>query len=163
MASSSVNPVCASARMLNAEFDIAEHPQLADHNTNQFFSEYVTGIFRGRDPYLAHNLKGTTLISFSLPTDLSSLSDRGVVPVLGIFHGSHEVSNALHGYRSGIVWQHQRSHSDMERLAVWPWRNIKIMSCTSCSYCFSSQKSNIAFLRLHALIANLRLHGAAAA
>ncbi len=87
-----MNPVCVRAWMLNAEFNIAEHPQLADHDTNQIFLEYVKGIFRGRDPYLAHNLKGTTLISFSLPTDLSSLSDRGVVPVLGIFHGSHEVS-----------------------------------------------------------------------
>ncbi len=80
MASSSVNPVCASAWMLNAEFNIVEHPQLADHDTNQIFSEYVKAIFRGRDPYLVHNLKG--LISFSLPTDLLSLSDRGVVPVL---------------------------------------------------------------------------------
>ncbi len=107
MASSSVNPVRARARMLNAEFDIAEHLQLADHDTNQIFSEYVKGIFRGRDPYLAHNLKGTTFISFSLQTDLSSLSDQGVVPVLGIFHGSHEVSmgtvQALFGNIRGLT------------------------------------------------------------
>jgi hypothetical protein len=37
-------------------------------------------------------MKGTTLISFSMPTDQSSLSNRDVVPVLGIFHGSHAVS-----------------------------------------------------------------------
>ncbi len=90
--SSSVHPMSAYAWVLNAEFNIAEHPQLAYPDTNQIFSEYVKGIFCGRDPYLADNMKGTTLISFSMPTDLSSLSNRDVVPVLGIFHGSHAVS-----------------------------------------------------------------------
>jgi hypothetical protein len=80
--------------VLNAEFDIAEHPQLANPDTNQIFPEYVKGIVHGRSPYLAHNMKGTTLISFSMPTVLSSLSNRDVVPVLGIFHGSHAVSMA---------------------------------------------------------------------
>ena len=84
MASSSlVHPVYARAWVLNAAFDIAEHPQLADPDTNQIFPKYVEGIFRGRDPYLTNNMKGTTLISFSMPTDLSSLSNRDVVPVLG--------------------------------------------------------------------------------
>jgi hypothetical protein len=105
MASSS--SVCARAWVLNAEFDIAEHPQLANPDTNQIFSEYVKGIFRGRGPYLAHNMKGTTLISFSMPTVLSSLSNRDVVPVLGIFHGSHAISmgtvQALFGNIRGLT------------------------------------------------------------
>ncbi len=80
MASSSlVHQVCSYAWVLNAEFDIMEHPQLADPDTNQIFGEYVKGIFCERDPYLAHNMKGTTLISFSMPTNLSSLSNRDVV------------------------------------------------------------------------------------
>jgi hypothetical protein len=37
-------------------------------------------------------MKGMTLISFSMPKDLSSLSNQAVVPVLGRFHGSHAVS-----------------------------------------------------------------------
>ena len=105
--SSSVHPVRARAWVLNAEFDIAEHPQLANPDTNQIFPEYVKGIIHGRSPYLAHNMKGTTLISFSMPTVLSSLSNRDVVPVLGIFHGSHAVSmgtvQALFGNIRGLT------------------------------------------------------------
>jgi hypothetical protein len=99
--------VCARAWVLNTEFDIAEHPQLADPDTNQIFSEYLNVIFRGRDPYLANNMKGTTLISFSMPTNLSSLSNRDIVLVLGLFHGSHEVSmgtvQALFGNIRGLT------------------------------------------------------------
>ncbi len=66
-------------------------------------------IFRGRDPYLANNMKGTTLISFSMPTNLSSLSNRDVIPVLGIFHGSRAVSmgtvQALSGNIQGLTTQ----------------------------------------------------------
>jgi hypothetical protein len=95
--------------VLNAEFDIVEHQQLADPDTNQIFSEYVKGKFRERDPYLAHNMKGTTLISFSMPTNLSSLSNRDVVPVLGIFLGSHAISmgtvQALFGNIRGLTAQ----------------------------------------------------------
>ena len=43
--SSSVHPVCAFAWVLNAEFNIAEHPQLADPDTNQIFTKYVKGIY----------------------------------------------------------------------------------------------------------------------
>jgi hypothetical protein len=64
MASSS--SVRTRAWVLNAEFDIAEHALLADPDTNQIFSEYVKGIIHGLGPYLAHNMKGTTLISLSL-------------------------------------------------------------------------------------------------
>jgi hypothetical protein len=48
----SLSSVRAHAWVLNAEFDIADHPLLADPDTNQIFSdsEYVKGIFRGRDP-----------------------------------------------------------------------------------------------------------------
>jgi hypothetical protein len=55
----------------------------------------------------ANNMKGTTLISLSMPTALSSLSNRDVVPVLGIFHGSHAVSmgtvQALFGNIRGLT------------------------------------------------------------
>jgi hypothetical protein len=45
MASSSlVHPVYARAWVLNAAFDIAEHPQLADPDTNQIFPKYAEGI-----------------------------------------------------------------------------------------------------------------------
>jgi hypothetical protein len=93
MASSpSLHPVCACAWVLDAQFGVVEHPQLANPDTNQIFLEYVKGDFSGWAPFLAHNMKRLTLVSFSLPTNLSYLSDRGVVPVLGIFHGSHAVS-----------------------------------------------------------------------
>jgi hypothetical protein len=62
--SSSVLSVRAYAWVLNAEFNIAEHPQLADPDTNQIFSEYLKGILRGRDPYLAKNMKGLGRLSF---------------------------------------------------------------------------------------------------
>ncbi len=62
---------------------------------------------RGRAPYLAQKMKGMTLISLSKQTDLSSLSNRDVVPVLGIFHGSHAVSKgtvqALFGNIRGVT------------------------------------------------------------
>ncbi len=107
MASSS--SVRARAWVLNAEFDIAEHPLLADPDSNQIFSEYVKGIFRGRDPHLANNMKGTTLISISMPTTLSSLSNRDVVPVLGIFHGSHAVKATLPRDPGGMTIEHSHS------------------------------------------------------
>ena len=84
---SSQQTVRARAWLLDARFDLAEHPQLANSETNHIFPDYVTGIFRDRAPYLAHNMKAMTLIAFSMPTNLSSLSDGRVVPVHGIFHG----------------------------------------------------------------------------
>jgi hypothetical protein len=104
---SSQQTVRARAWLLDARFDLAEHPQLANSETNHIFPDYVTGIFRDRAPYLAHNMKAMTLIAFSMPTNLSSLSDSsGVVPVLGIFHGLHEVSmgtvQALFGNIRGL-------------------------------------------------------------
>jgi hypothetical protein len=105
--SSSVQSVCARAWLLNSEFNVAEHPQLTNPDTNHIYQEYIEEIFRGQAPYLAQKMKGMTLISFSMPTDLSSLSDQDVVPVLGIFHGSHEISmvtvKALFGSIRGLT------------------------------------------------------------
>jgi hypothetical protein len=53
-----------SAWVLDARFDVAEHQQLANPDTNQIFTEYVKGIFRGLAPYLAHSMKGTSLADF---------------------------------------------------------------------------------------------------
>jgi hypothetical protein len=74
--STSEQTVCARAWLLNTEFDVAEHPQLANPDTNRIFPEYVKGMFRGRAPYLAPKMKA-----------MSSLSDSSVASVLGIFHG----------------------------------------------------------------------------
>jgi hypothetical protein len=90
--SSSEQTIRARAWLLHAEFDVAEHPQIANPATNRIFPIYVEKCLDGRGAYLDQKMKGMTLISLSLPTDLSSLHNRGVVPVSGIFHGSHEVS-----------------------------------------------------------------------
>ncbi len=42
--SSSVQPVCARAWVLYAEFDIAEHPQLEDPDTNQIFVTKIDSV-----------------------------------------------------------------------------------------------------------------------
>jgi hypothetical protein len=89
--SASDQTVCARAWVLDARFDVAEHPHLANPATNYISPDYVKEIFRGRASYLAKNMKGMNLISFSMSTDLSSLSNRDFVPVRGIFHGSHEI------------------------------------------------------------------------
>jgi hypothetical protein len=84
--SSSKQSVCARAWLLNAEFDVAEHPQLTNPDSTHIFPEYVKDIFRGLAPYLDHNMKGMSLITFSMQTDLSSFINQGIVHVLGIFH-----------------------------------------------------------------------------
>jgi hypothetical protein len=119
--------VCARAWLLNAKFNVAEHPQLTNPDINQIIPEYVEGRFRGRDPYLAKRMKGMTLISFSMPTALSSLSDQGIVPVLGILHGSHEISmgtvQALFGNIRGLT----ATWGDLQ-IAIWPSRTLAIIS-----------------------------------
>ncbi len=82
-------------------------------------------------------MKAMTLIAFSMPTvtDLSSLSDCSVVPVLGIFHGSHEVSmntvQALFGnirglnttwgnlqFGPGEKWRHGTMEHEIDRRSM---------------------------------------------
>ncbi len=133
--SSSEQSVSACAWLLNAEFDVAEQPQLTKTDSNQILREYLKGIYSGQAPNLAQKMKGMTLISLSMPTDLSSLSNRDVVPVLGIFHGSHAVSKvtvqALFGNIRGVT-------TTWGDLQFGPGETYR--SSTSCPACFSSWK-----------------------
>ncbi len=70
---SSEQPIRASAWLLAAEFDVAEHVKLANPATNHICSEYVRKCLDGSERYLAHDMKGMTLMSLSLPTDFTSL------------------------------------------------------------------------------------------
>ncbi len=95
VSSSSKRTMCARAWRHDAEFDVAEHPQLANPDTNHIFPEYLGRCVDGRAGYLADRMNGMTLISFSMPTDLKVLNSpriQGAVPVIGIFHGTHLVS-----------------------------------------------------------------------
>jgi hypothetical protein len=65
---SSEQPIRARAWLLAAEFDVAEHLQLANPATNHICPEYVRKCLDGRARYLAHDTEGMTLISLSLPT-----------------------------------------------------------------------------------------------
>ena len=87
-----LRPRVAAWCRLIAEFDVTEHLQLANTDTNQIFPECVRHYFDARASYIKTNMKGVDLISYSVPTALSAMSNRNVVPVLCIFHGSHEVA-----------------------------------------------------------------------
>jgi hypothetical protein len=76
---------------LHAEFDVAGHPLLADIQTDKLFPEYVRECFDVPASYLNQLMKGLVLLSFSIPTAVSSLCNRGVVPVVGILHDSRVV------------------------------------------------------------------------
>ena len=89
---SSGKDTSARAWHLFAQFHVAEHTRLADPETDQLFPDYVREIFAARAKYLDRRIKGLHLITYSMPTTLSSLQNRGVVPVEAIFHGSHLVS-----------------------------------------------------------------------
>jgi hypothetical protein len=77
---------------LQAEFDVAVHTRLANSNTSQNFSEYIRELIDFRLSYLNSRLKGINFISYSMPRTLSSLRQRGIVSMNGIFHGSRVVS-----------------------------------------------------------------------
>ncbi len=52
-----VRIMCARVWRLDAEFDVADHPQLANSDTNQFFfSEYLPSCVDGRAGYLADRM-----------------------------------------------------------------------------------------------------------
>ena len=88
----------ARAWYLIAEFDVVVHPRLVNSETNQIFPEYIRGLIDSRVSYLNSNLKGMNFISYSVPKTLSSAQSRGVVPMDGIFHGSHVVAeNTVQG------------------------------------------------------------------
>ena len=93
MASSSSEQIPhARAWFLYAEFDVAVHSRLANSDTNQIFPEYIRELIDSRLSYLDSRLKGMNFISYSVPRTLSTLQNRGVVPMDGIFYGSHVVS-----------------------------------------------------------------------
>ena len=89
---SSGKDTSARAWYLFAQFHVAEHTRLANPETDQLFPDYVREVFAARAKYLDRHIKGLRLITYSMPTTLSSLQNRGVVPVDAIFHGSHLVS-----------------------------------------------------------------------
>ena len=82
----------ARAWHLFAEFDIAKHTRLTNPDTDQIFPEYVREVIAAREKYLDARIKGLHLITYSVPTTLSSLQNRDVVPVDAIFNASHLVS-----------------------------------------------------------------------
>ena len=89
--SSAADPL-ARAWPLVAEFDIAKHTRLTNPDTDQIFPEYVREVIAAREKYLDARIKGLHLITYSVPTTLSSLQNRDVVPVDAIFNASHLVS-----------------------------------------------------------------------
>ena len=84
----------ARAWMLDAVIDINLNPRLVDANSyiTKFSHEYVRDIFHRCDPFIAKHMKGLDLISFSMLKDRSSLHLIDAVPVVGILHGTHEIS-----------------------------------------------------------------------
>ncbi len=92
MTSFSDAQIHARAWLLDAKFDVALHPQLAKADTDQIFPQRVRQYFDDRAAYLKTTMKGLDLITYSMPTALSSLPNQSVVPVLCIFHGSHLLS-----------------------------------------------------------------------
>ncbi len=77
--------------LLHAEFAVAGHPRIANNQTDQIFPEYVRQCFHSSASYFEKHVTGLILLSFSLPTTLSSLCDREVVPVIAILYDSHKV------------------------------------------------------------------------
>jgi hypothetical protein len=79
------------AWILHAEFHVACHTQIVDLATKRIISEYVRNIIAARAPYFNKHLKALALLSFSMPTDVSSLRNREIVPVFGILYDSRLV------------------------------------------------------------------------
>jgi hypothetical protein len=81
------------AWLLHAEFHVAGHSQIADIRTRQIFPDYVRRIIDTRASYFNQRMKALVLLSLStlMPTDMSSLCNREVVPVLGILYDSRLV------------------------------------------------------------------------
>ena len=74
------------AWFLHAEFHLAGHPQLVDIQSERIIPEYVQRIIATRAPYFNERMKALALLSISMPTDMSSLCNRDVVPVFGILY-----------------------------------------------------------------------------
>ena len=90
--SSSATDPRARAWFLTVKFDVAVHTRLTNPDKDQIFPDYVRQVFAAREKYLDSRIKGLQLITYSMPTTLSSLQNQDAVPVDAIFHGSHLVS-----------------------------------------------------------------------
>ncbi len=88
---STTEQIRSRAWFLHAEFHVAGHPQIADIPTKRIIPEYVRNIIAARAPYFNKHLKALALLSISMPTDMSSLCNREVVPVFGILYDSRLV------------------------------------------------------------------------
>ena len=77
---SSGKDTSARAWHLFAQFHVAAHTRLADPETDQLFPDYVREIFAARAKYLDRRIKGLHLITYSMPTTLSSLQNAGNCP-----------------------------------------------------------------------------------
>ena len=100
---SATEQIRSRAWFLQAEFHIAGHPQIADIQTEQIFPEYVRNIIATRASYFNKHLKALALLSISMPTDMSSLCNREVVPVFGILYDSRLVfENTVQAILSGV-------------------------------------------------------------
>jgi hypothetical protein len=102
------------AWFLHAEFHVADHPQIADIQTEQLFPEYVQNIIATRAsgnnilnvfwmPYFNERMKALVVLSISKPTVMSSLCNREVVPVFGILYDSRLVfENSVQAIFRGV-------------------------------------------------------------
>jgi hypothetical protein len=80
--------------MLDAVIDVKLHQRLVNDTSNKskISHEYVRYIFDRCNAFIDKNMKGLNWISFSVPTDSSSLLFKDAVPVTDIMHGPHETS-----------------------------------------------------------------------
>ncbi len=100
---STTEQIRSRAWILHAEFHVAGHPQIADIQTEQIFPEYVRNIIATRASYFNKHLKALALLSISMPTVMSSLCNREVVPVFGILYDSRLVfENTVQAILSGV-------------------------------------------------------------
>ncbi len=74
------------AWFLHAEFHVACHTQIVDIATKRIISEYVQNIIAACAPYFNKHLKALALLAISMPTDISCLRNREVVPVFGVLY-----------------------------------------------------------------------------
>ena len=114
----------ARAWFLYAQFDVAVHKRLANSNTDQIFPEYIRELIDSRRSYLDSRLKGMNFISYSVPRTLSSLQNRGVVTMDGIFHGSHVVSQRT---VQGLFDSVDGLTASWGALDFWPRRSVTII------------------------------------
>ncbi len=65
----------ARAWYLFAQFDVVKHPRLVNTDKDQILPEYVREIIAAREKYLDARIQGLKLITYAMPTTLSSLQN----------------------------------------------------------------------------------------